>query len=207
MDQNRNTLTLSHNDKIDLEENVVNCFARGEKPEGDQDAPEEGTKPIMIAFRDIDEDAYNTLKANNEHFETEQSREVLMAEMTLLAVFGLRDEARPGVADTLIKLRESRTFTRICSGDHEHTVRSFAKELSMDLNLESNYEILVESGKEFREAIGGGMVRQKDPKTGHNTWVFKDEEAAMKFEAYGPRVLMLYRASPEDKHMLVAGLK
>jgi Ca2+ transporting ATPase len=39
------------------------------------------------------------------------------------------------------------------------------------------------------------------------TWVFKDEEAAIKFECYGPRVLMLYRASPEDKHMLVAGLK
>jgi len=92
---------LSDNDKINLTENTVNAFAKGERPEGDQDAPEEGTKPVMIAFRDIDEDAYNTLKANNYNFETEQSREVLWEDMTLLAVFGLRDELRPGVANTL----------------------------------------------------------------------------------------------------------
>jgi hypothetical protein len=54
-----------------------------------------------------------------------------------------------------------------------------AKELSMDLNLESNYEILVESGEEFRKHIGNGMIKQKDPKTGHFTWVFRDEDAAM----------------------------
>jgi P-type E1-E2 ATPase len=71
--------------------------------------------------------------------------------MTLLAVFGLRDELRQGVAETLNSLRESRTFTRICSGDHEQTVRSLANELNMNVSEQSNHEILVESGEEFRK--------------------------------------------------------
>lgn len=55
LEQSCNELPLSENDKIRLTEDVVEAFARGYKPDSDQDAPEEGTKPIMIAFKDYDE--------------------------------------------------------------------------------------------------------------------------------------------------------
>ena len=51
------------------------------------------------------------------------------------------------------------------------------------------------------------MKKKRCPETGNMTWVFKDDASVARFEEYGPRILMLYRASPEDKHMLVAGLK
>lgn len=42
---------------------------------------------------------------------------------------------------------------------------------------------------------------------GYDTYEFKTKEAKKKFKDFALPILMMYRTTPEDKHMFVAGLK
>jgi Ca2+-transporting ATPase len=91
----------------------------------------DGLTPILYAYRDIPVEAYEQLKAQNNNFDHETDRLILEENLTLLAMYGLKDTIREGVLKTIEVLSSANTRTRIVSGDHEMNVKSLAKALEI----------------------------------------------------------------------------
>jgi len=51
----------------------------------------------LYAYRDMDLQRYEKMKAENDHFETEASRDCLEDDLIMFALFGLEDPIRPEV--------------------------------------------------------------------------------------------------------------
>merc|ERR1712166_158500 len=92
---------------------------------------------------------YEALKREHNNFGHETDRLILEENLTLLAMYGLKDTIRDDVQKTIEVLASAETRTRIVSGDHEMTVKSLAKSLEI-VDCEDDEEAII-SGKEFEK--------------------------------------------------------
>ena len=63
-----------------------------------------GLRTIVYAYKDIDYYAWEDMKKNHNNFATEKDREVIEKEFCFVALFGLTDELRKGVKESIEKL-------------------------------------------------------------------------------------------------------
>lgn len=90
-------------------------------------------------------------------------------DMTLIGVFGIRDDLRPGIKDAVERCHQAYVNVRMVTGDNQETAVAIAKELKIipsDHNSASTTEEDIEdkknpnrfrcmTGAEFRKRIGG----------------------------------------------------
>uniref|UniRef100_A0A8C6WTR2 Calcium-transporting ATPase n=1 Tax=Neogobius melanostomus TaxID=47308 RepID=A0A8C6WTR2_9GOBI len=141
----------------------------------------EGLRTICVAFRDF--------PVENGEPDWDQENQIL-SELTCIAVVGIEDPVRPEVSPGLLaiaKCQRAGITVRMVTGDNINTARAIATKCGI---LLPNEDFLCLEGKEFNKQIRNdeGEVEQE------------------RLDKVWPKLRVLARSSPTDKHTLVKGI-
>lgn len=166
-----------------------------------------GLKSITFAYRDFDRTDFETKLQQYNNFENEEDRPVIESGLTLLATVGLSDTLREGIDEAIEKLQRGGTNIRLFSGDHKASVMSTATQL--DLCSDMSDDTFCFDGAQVLAELRGLMKMTEDTEEGRGkTWVFETLEAKKTFRSsLKKNVIMVYRATPDLKHMFTAALR
>ncbi|XP_042537336.1 plasma membrane calcium-transporting ATPase 4 isoform X2 [Dipodomys spectabilis] len=136
----------------------------------------EGLRTICIAYRDFD-DAEPLWENENE----------ILTELTCITVVGIEDPVRPEVPEAIAKCKRAGITVRMVTGDNVNTARAIATKCGI---LTPGDDFLCLEGKEFNR-----LIRNE-----------KGEVEQEKLDKIWPKLRVLARSSPTDKHTLVKGI-
>ncbi|XP_070252807.1 plasma membrane calcium-transporting ATPase 4 isoform X2 [Myotis yumanensis] len=136
----------------------------------------EGLRTICLAYRD-----FNDVEPPWDH-ENE-----ILTELTCIAVVGIEDPVRPEVPDAIAKCRRAGITVRMVTGDNVNTARAIATKCGI---IAPGDDFLCLEGKEFNR-----LIRNE-----------KGEVEQEKLDKIWPKLRVLARSSPTDKHTLVKGI-
>ncbi|KAJ8360370.1 hypothetical protein SKAU_G00168950 [Synaphobranchus kaupii] len=137
----------------------------------------EGLRTICLAMRDF--------PANPEP-DWDQENEIL-SDLTCIAVVGIEDPVRPEVPEAISKCQRAGITVRMVTGDNINTARAIATKCGILLPGE---DFLCLEGKEFNQHIRND----------------KGEVEQDRLDKVWPKLRVLARSSPTDKHTLVKGI-
>lgn len=195
-DVNGNVTNLHQGKKDDIMREVIKeQFAR------------QAFRTLLIAYKDLTMTEFENLRAQNNQFKDEKDREVLEnLGLTVIGIYGLQDPLRPEIVRSVKQCHGAGITIRMVTGDNLDTAKAIAinagiltEEEASDIN--KPYAFM--EGQVFRQKIGGlkqipndkGDVEREEVV---NLQMFKDIASQLK---------VLARSTPEDKYMLVTGLK
>ena len=139
----------------------------------------QGLKPLVIAYRDFEEEEVVHMMQEQRGFETEEARAFLSDSLTLVATVGLEDKLREGIVEIVEDLYNGGTNTRILSGDHKDSVVATARILKI---IEADSEHGVMAAKDLRAQLEDLLKEEKDPKGESLTsFSFKDKASKNTF--------------------------
>lgn len=160
-------------------------------------------RTILIAYKDLSYEEYcNTKKAHN-NFQTETDREVLEKDLTVIAIYALMDPLRDEIIESVKKCHSAGINIRMVTGDNLDTAKAIAIKAGLIKAEDAEEQYACMEGKDFR-VLCGGLKKLNDGTDGKlreeigNKKIFRDVERKLK---------VLARSTPEDKYMLVTGLK
>ncbi|KAG8525104.1 Plasma membrane calcium-transporting ATPase 4, partial [Galemys pyrenaicus] len=136
----------------------------------------EGLRTICIAYRDF---------SNGEPPWDNESE--ILTELTCIAVLGIEDPVRPEVPEAIAKCKRAGITVRMVTGDNINTARAIATKCGI---LTPGEDFLCLEGKEFNR-----LIRNE-----------KGEVEQEKLDKIWPKLRVLARSSPTDKHTLVKGI-
>ncbi|XP_029457498.1 plasma membrane calcium-transporting ATPase 1 isoform X1 [Rhinatrema bivittatum] len=138
----------------------------------------EGLRTICLAYRDFPVGDYEP------DWENEND---IVTGLTCLAVVGIEDPVRPEVPDAIRKCQRAGITVRMVTGDNINTARAIATKCGI---LHPGEDFLCVEGKEFNRRIRNekGEIEQE------------------RIDKIWPRLRVLARSSPTDKHTLVKGI-
>lgn len=161
-------------------------------------------RTIMLAYGDISKQDYETLKSANNNFKGEADREVLENNLTIIGIYALQDPLRDEIVDSVHKCKNAGINIRMVTGDNLDTAKAIAIEAGIVSREDADNKYVCMEGKEFRE-LCGGLKQLNDP---NDPNLVKEAVADMRnFNIIQQRLKVLARSTPEDKYMLVTGLK
>ena len=128
--------------------------------------------------------------------------EKLESKLILLAVVGIQDPVRNGVPEAVRKCQNAGITVRMVTGDNKETAQAIAKECGIIPNSYKYEEgdNIVMTGLEFRNLVGVELV----PKPGSKDKVVEKLDV---FAKIIKTLKVLSRSSPQDKLILVTGLR
>uniref|UniRef100_A0A8C6MY92 Calcium-transporting ATPase n=1 Tax=Mus spicilegus TaxID=10103 RepID=A0A8C6MY92_MUSSI len=136
----------------------------------------EGLRTICLAYRDFDD--------------TEPSWDIegeILTSLICIAVVGIEDPVRPEVPNAIAKCKRAGITVRMVTGDNVNTARAIATKCGI---LTPKDDFLCLEGKEFNR-----LIRNE-----------KGEVEQEKLDKIWPKLRVLARSSPTDKHTLVKGI-
>ncbi|XP_040264653.1 plasma membrane calcium-transporting ATPase 1 isoform X1 [Bufo bufo] len=138
----------------------------------------EGLRTICLAYRDF--------PAGEPEPDWENENDILSG-LTCLAVVGIEDPVRPEVPDAIRKCQRAGITVRMVTGDNINTARAIATKCGI---LHPGEDFLCVEGKEFNRRIRNekGEIEQE------------------RIDKLWPKLRVLARSSPTDKHTLVKGI-
>ncbi|XP_051787391.1 plasma membrane calcium-transporting ATPase 1a isoform X1 [Erpetoichthys calabaricus] len=138
----------------------------------------EGLRTICVAYRDFPAG----------EFEPEWENEnAILNSLTCICVVGIEDPVRPEVPDAIKKCQRAGITVRMVTGDNINTARAIATKCGI---LHPGDDFLCLEGKEFNRRIRNekGEIEQE------------------RIDKIWPKLRVLARSSPTDKHTLVKGI-
>jgi len=163
-----------------------------------EDYAKKALRTITVAYKEVD---FNSIDA------LECQEECLESNLTLIAIAGVMDPLRPEIKEAIKKCKTANITVRMVTGDNLSTAVAIAKEANIispncdDSLLFSEGHYFVMEGKKFRDVVGGLVYEQED---GKEVGKVKNLEA---FKVIEKELRVLARSTPEDKYILVTGLK
>ncbi|XP_061146450.1 plasma membrane calcium-transporting ATPase 1-like [Syngnathus typhle] len=138
----------------------------------------DGLRTICLAFRDF------PAIGGEPNWEAEND---IVNDLTCIAVVGIEDPVRPEVPEAITKCQRAGITVRMVTGDNINTARAIATKCGI---LLPNEDFLCMEGKEFNQQIrnDNGEVEQE------------------RLDKVWPKLRVLARSSPTDKHTLVKGI-
>ncbi|XP_029791378.1 plasma membrane calcium-transporting ATPase 4 isoform X4 [Suricata suricatta] len=136
----------------------------------------EGLRTICVAYRDFN-DGEPPWDNENE----------ILTELTCIAVVGIEDPVRPEVPEAIAKCKRAGITVRMVTGDNINTARAIATKCGI---IAPGDDFLCLEGKEFNR-----LIRNE-----------KGEVEQEKLDKIWPKLRVLARSSPTDKHTLVKGI-
>ncbi|KAM7422005.1 hypothetical protein PAMA_010200 [Pampus argenteus] len=138
----------------------------------------DGLRTICVAYRDFPADA------GEPNWDNEND---ILNELTCIVVVGIEDPVRPEVPEAITKCQRAGITVRMVTGDNINTARAIATKCGILLPGE---DFLCMEGKEFNQQIRNdqGEVEQE------------------RLDKVWPKLRVLARSSPTDKHTLVKGI-
>ncbi|XP_027858393.1 plasma membrane calcium-transporting ATPase 3-like isoform X3 [Xiphophorus couchianus] len=138
----------------------------------------DGLRTICVAYRDF------PAEAGEPNWDNEND---ILNELTCIAVVGIEDPVRPEVPAAISKCQRAGITVRMVTGDNINTARAIATKCGILLPGE---EFLCLEGKEFNTQIRND----------------KGEVEQERLDKVWPKLRVLARSSPTDKHTLVKGI-
>lgn len=152
-------------------------------------------RTLTLAYRKVDDDD-PILK------EEEPNLEEIEKKLVLLAIVGIEDPMREGVPEAVSICQGAGITVRMVTGDNKETAVAIAKKCGI-LPLGYNYQEgdnMVLTGEEFRTRVEGLIPDPSNPKD----QIVKNIKEMSKILR---KMRVLARSSPEDKFILVTGLR
>ncbi|TMS19063.1 Plasma membrane calcium-transporting ATPase 2 [Larimichthys crocea] len=137
----------------------------------------DGLRTICVAYRDF-------AGAPEPNWEDENN---ILSDLTAICVVGIEDPVRPEVPDAIQKCQRAGITVRMVTGDNINTARAIAIKCGI---IHPGEDFLCIDGKEFNRRIRNekGEVEQE------------------RIDKVWPKLRVLARSSPTDKHTLVKGI-
>uniref|UniRef100_A0A8C8A458 Calcium-transporting ATPase n=1 Tax=Oryzias sinensis TaxID=183150 RepID=A0A8C8A458_9TELE len=137
----------------------------------------EGLRTICVAYRDFSNDPEPNWDDENN----------ILNDLTAICVVGIEDPVRPEVPDAIQKCQRAGITVRMVTGDNINTARAIAIKCGI---IHPGEDFLCIDGKEFNRRIRNekGEVEQE------------------RMDKVWPKLRVLARSSPTDKHTLVKGI-
>uniref|UniRef100_A0A5F9DD55 Calcium-transporting ATPase n=1 Tax=Oryctolagus cuniculus TaxID=9986 RepID=A0A5F9DD55_RABIT len=138
----------------------------------------DGLRTICIAYRDF---------AAGHEPDWDNENEVV-GDLTCIAVVGIEDPVRPEVPEAIRKCQRAGITVRMVTGDNINTARAIAAKCGI---IQPGEDFLCLEGKEFNRRIRnekGEVIEQE------------------RLDKVWPKLRVLARSSPTDKHTLVKGI-
>ena len=161
-------------------------------------------RTLLIASTSISAEEFENLKNGNNGFKHEEDREVLESEMTLIGIYALMDPLRPEIVGSVQKCYNAGITIRMVTGDNIDTAKAISLQAGILKKEEADQEYACMEGKDFREAVGG--LKQLE-EVGDDGLLKEEIGNKQAFRSIIKRLRVLARSTPEDKYMLVTGLK
>ncbi|KAI1888090.1 hypothetical protein AGOR_G00181460 [Albula goreensis] len=138
----------------------------------------EGLRTICLAYRDF--------PASEGEPDWDNENDILTS-LTCICVVGIEDPVRPEVPDAIKKCQRAGITVRMVTGDNINTARAIATKCGI---LQPGDDFLCLEGKEFNRRIRNekGEIEQE------------------RIDKIWPKLRVLARSSPTDKHTLVKGI-
>ncbi|XP_063792393.1 plasma membrane calcium-transporting ATPase 3 isoform X3 [Pseudophryne corroboree] len=137
----------------------------------------DGLRTICIAYRDFQGVPEPEWENENE----------IVGDLTCIAVVGIEDPVRPEVPEAIRKCQRAGITVRMVTGDNINTARAIAAKCGI---IQPGEDFLCLEGKEFNRRIRNekGEIEQE------------------RLDKIWPKLRVLARSSPTDKHTLVKGI-
>ncbi|XP_051532283.1 plasma membrane calcium-transporting ATPase 2 isoform X5 [Myxocyprinus asiaticus] len=137
----------------------------------------DGLRTICVAYRDFPADPEPNWDDENN----------ILTDLTAICVVGIEDPVRPEVPDAIRKCQRAGITVRMVTGDNINTARAIAIKCGI---IQPGEDFLCIDGKEFNRRIRNekGEVEQE------------------RIDKVWPKLRVLARSSPTDKHTLVKGI-
>ncbi|XP_072814217.1 plasma membrane calcium-transporting ATPase 3 isoform X2 [Vicugna pacos] len=137
----------------------------------------DGLRTICIAYRDF-------LATQEPDWDNENE---VVGDLTCIAVVGIEDPVRPEVPEAIRKCQRAGITVRMVTGDNINTARAIAAKCGI---IQPGEDFLCLEGKEFNRRIRNekGEIEQE------------------RLDKVWPKLRVLARSSPTDKHTLVKGI-
>lgn len=161
----------------------------------------EAYRTLSIAFKEVPKAEFDSKKEDVDSDNEDELEDYLESDLTLLAIVGIQDPLREGIPEAVGRCKKSGITVRMVTGDNINTARAIAINAGILGKNEAEQKYSVIDGKTFREEVGGLIEEEK----GNNkTERVRNEE---KFMEIVSQLRVLARSSPQDKYLLVTGLK
>uniref|UniRef100_A0A6Q2X9K3 Calcium-transporting ATPase n=1 Tax=Esox lucius TaxID=8010 RepID=A0A6Q2X9K3_ESOLU len=137
----------------------------------------DGLRTICVAYRDFPADPEPLWDNEND----------ILNELTAVCVVGIEDPVRPEVPAAIVRCQRAGITVRMVTGDNLNTARAIAMKCGI---IHPGEDFLAIDGKEFNRRIRNekGEVEQE------------------RMDKVWPKLRVLARSSPTDKHTLVKGI-
>uniref|UniRef100_A0A8C3SGG6 Calcium-transporting ATPase n=1 Tax=Chelydra serpentina TaxID=8475 RepID=A0A8C3SGG6_CHESE len=137
----------------------------------------DGLRTICIAYRDFSSNPEPDWDSEND----------ILTDLTCICVVGIEDPVRPEVPEAIKKCQRAGITVRMVTGDNINTARAIAIKCGI---LHPGEDFLCIEGKEFNRRIRNekGEIEQE------------------RIDKIWPKLRVLARSSPTDKHTLVKGI-
>nr|XP_057910521.1 plasma membrane calcium-transporting ATPase 2 isoform X4 [Doryrhamphus excisus] len=137
----------------------------------------DGLRTICVAYRDFPSDPEPIWDDENN----------ILSDLTAISIVGIEDPVRPEVPDAIMKCQRAGITVRMVTGDNINTARAIAIKCGI---IHPGEDFLCIDGKEFNRRIRNekGEVEQE------------------RIDKVWPKLRVLARSSPTDKHTLVKGI-
>ncbi|XP_069592053.1 plasma membrane calcium-transporting ATPase 2 isoform X3 [Ranitomeya imitator] len=137
----------------------------------------DGLRTICIAYRDFSQSPEPDWDSEND----------IVTDLTCIAVVGIEDPVRPEVPEAIRKCQRAGITVRMVTGDNINTARAIAIKCGI---IHPGEDFLCIEGKEFNRRIRNekGEIEQE------------------RIDKLWPKLRVLARSSPTDKHTLVKGI-
>ncbi|XP_065810781.1 plasma membrane calcium-transporting ATPase 2 isoform X10 [Labrus bergylta] len=137
----------------------------------------DGLRTICVGYRDFPGDPEPKWDDEN----------CILSDLTAICVVGIEDPVRPEVPDAIMKCQRAGITVRMVTGDNINTARAIAIKCGI---IRPGEDFLCIDGKEFNRRIRNekGEVEQE------------------RIDKVWPKLRVLARSSPTDKHTLVKGI-
>lgn len=160
-----------------------------------QSYAENALRTICIAYKDIEE---NQDGPEHDEPKEEEIKNIETAGLTLICILGIMDIVRTEVPEAVRICEEAGVTVRMVTGDNIITARAIAKNCGIIKEGEELNDKACVEGPEFSKAMGG-LINEGE----ENERVKNMKE----FRKYIPHLKVMARSRPEDKYLLVTGLK
>jgi Ca2+ transporting ATPase len=165
-------------------------------------------RTLLLAYIEVNDNLLLDCKNANE-----SAKKILTEKnLILVSLVGIADPPRDSVKEAIESCHKAGVTVRMITGDNINTALAISKEVgilsSTEYNIaknsdfksiDNNAKVYAMEGKHFRE-VSGGYYEDKEKKT----FLLKDPE---KFRKTVENLKVIARTSPDDKFLLVLGLK
>ena len=192
-DQNGDRVELTEEKKEDIITNVIEKYAKG------------ALRTICFAYRDLENHEGGVTHENDAPDKV--NKEIELNGLTCIGIIGIRDVIRPEVPDAVNVCQKAGIRVRMVTGDNKVTALAIARECSI---ISKDHEDAVLEGPEFYRRVGGLICENCNQSSPWN-WKPEDVKEVVKnkeeFFKIWKNLDVLARSRPEDKYLLVTGIK